>query len=102
VALYLLAKAYLTRGWLTNTQSDFNQASTICADIIANKATYGLDLWQDYGDAFVPANDYGKETLFVSDHSIDPKYGQYTVGGGAAGGAAQTPALMHSRMHQVH
>jgi len=89
VALYLLAKAYLTRGWLTNTQSDFTQASTICADIIANKATYGLDLWQDYGDAFVPANDYGKETLFVSDHSIDPKYGQYTVGGGAAGGAAQ-------------
>ncbi len=89
VAQYLLAKVYLTRGWLTNTQSDFVQAYTICADIIANKATYGLDLWQDYGDAFVPANDYGKETLFVSDHSIDPKYGQYTVGGGASGGAAQ-------------
>jgi len=89
VAQYLLAKVYLTRGWLNNTQADFVQAYTICNDIIANKANYGLDLWQDYGDAFNPANDYGKETMFVSDHSIDPKYGQYTVGGAASGGAAQ-------------
>lgn len=95
VALYLLAKVYLTRGWLNNTQADFQQAYTIAAGIIANKATYNLDLWQDYGDAFVPANDYGKETMFVSDHSNDPKYGQYTVGGQASGGAAQnlTPWL---------
>ena len=89
VAQLVLAKAYLTRGWLTNNQADFVQASTICADIIAKKATYGLDLWANYGDAFVPANDYGKETMFVSDHSKDPKYGYYTVGGGASGGAAQ-------------
>ena len=89
VALYLLAKAYLTRGWLNNTNADFTQAYTIASGIIANKATYGLDLWQDYGDAFNPANDYGKETMFVSDHSNDVKYGQYTVGGGASGGAAQ-------------
>lgn len=88
-AQYLLAKVYLTRGWLNNTNADFVQAYTICNNIIANKAAYGLDLWQDYGDAFNPVNDYGKETMFVSDHSIDPKYGQYTVGGGASGGAAQ-------------
>lgn len=89
VAQLLLAKAYLTRGWLNNTAADFTQAATICADIIANKATYGLDLWQDYGDAFVPANDYGKETMFVSDHVLDPKFGYYTVGAAAGGGAAQ-------------
>lgn len=89
VALYLLAKVYLTRGWLNNTQTDFQQAYTICQSIIANKSAYGLDLWQDYGDAFNPVNDYGKESLFVSDHTIDPKYGQYQVGGGASGGAAQ-------------
>ena len=89
VALYLLAKVYLTRGWLNNTQADFQQAYTLAAGIITNKTSYGLDCWADYGDAFVPANDYGKETMFVSDHSIDPKYGQYTVGGAAAGGAAQ-------------
>ncbi|GAB3730525.1 RagB/SusD family nutrient uptake outer membrane protein [Spirosoma lituiforme] len=95
VAQLLLAKAYLTRGWLNNTASDFTQAATICADVIANKSTYGLDLWQDYGDAFLPANDYGKETMFVSDHVLDPKYGYYTVGGAAGGGAAQnlTPWL---------
>ncbi|MFN7117137.1 MAG: RagB/SusD family nutrient uptake outer membrane protein [Saprospiraceae bacterium] len=89
VAQYLLAKAYLTRGWLNNTADDFQKAYTICADIISKKATYGLDLWQYYEDVFNPANDYGKETMFVSDHSKDPKYGYYTVGGGASGGAAQ-------------
>jgi hypothetical protein len=89
VAQLLLAKAYLTRGWLNNTAADFTQAATICSDIIANKSAYGLDLWADYGDAFVPANDYGKETMFVSDHVLDPKFGYYTVGGAAGGGAAQ-------------
>jgi hypothetical protein len=89
VGMYLLAKVYLTRGWLNNTQADFQQAYTIASSIITNKSTYGLDLWQDYADAFNPANDYGKESLFISDHSIDPKYGQYAVGGQASGGAAQ-------------
>ena len=89
VAQFLLARAYLTRGWLNNTAADFTQAASICSSIIANKSTYGLDLWQDFGDAFVPANDYGKETMFVSDHVLDPKYGYYTVGGAASGGAAQ-------------
>jgi starch-binding outer membrane protein, SusD/RagB family len=89
VAQLLLAKAYLTRGWLNNTADDFKQAAAICSDIISKKATYSLDLWADYGDAFVPANDYGKETMFVSDHVLDAKYGYYTVGGAASGGAAQ-------------
>ncbi|GAA4395592.1 hypothetical protein GCM10023187_02700 [Nibrella viscosa] len=89
VAQLLLAKAYLTRGWLNNTQADFIQAAAICDEIIANKSAYGLDLWQDYGDAFVPANDYGKETMFVSDHVLDAKFGYYSVGGAASGGAAQ-------------
>lgn len=87
-ALFFLSKAYLTRGWLTNSQADFAEAAKIANDIIANKATYGLDLWQDFGDAFVPANDYGKETLFVSDHSNDAKYGYYRLGSGESGGFA--------------
>jgi hypothetical protein len=95
-ALFLLAKVYLCRGWSSAAQgSDFQTAYTTATSIIANKATYQLDLWQDYADAFksgplsVNTNDYGKESLFVSDHSIDPKYGQYAVGGSASGGAAQ-------------
>jgi starch-binding outer membrane protein, SusD/RagB family len=89
MAQLLLAKALLTRGWLNNTAADFTQAAAICSDIASKKATYGLDLWADYGDAFVPANDYGKETMFVSDHVLDAKYGYYAVGGAASGGAAQ-------------
>jgi hypothetical protein len=89
VALFFLAKAYLTRGWLTNSPTDFAEAARISSEIIANKTTYGLDLWQDFGDAFVPANDYGKETMFVSDHSNDAKFGIYTVGSGSSGGAGQ-------------
>jgi starch-binding outer membrane protein, SusD/RagB family len=83
-ALHLLAKAYLTRGWLNNTVADFTQAYTIASTLITNKATYGIDLWQDYADAFKPANDYGKENLFVSDHSSVATYGAYQLG--AAGG----------------
>ena len=95
-ALYLLGKTYLARGWSSASQpADFTTAYTTLKSIIDNKALYQLDLWQDYADAFKPGplsvntNDYGKETIFVSDHSLDTKYGQYTVGGGAAGGAAQ-------------
>jgi hypothetical protein len=96
VALFLLAKTYLARGWSAAAQpTDFQNAFTTCQSIITNKSAYNLDLWQDYADAFKPGplsvntNDYGKETIFVSDHSIDAKYGQYTVGGAASGGAAQ-------------
>ena len=90
-ALFLLAKAYLTRGWLNNTQADFTQAYTIAAGIIANKVTYGLDMWDDYLDAFRPANDYGKETIFVSDHSSDAKYGNYILGSSGDVGNNLTP-----------
>jgi starch-binding outer membrane protein, SusD/RagB family len=86
-AKYLLAKVYLTRGWLNNAPADFAQAYTIASAVITNKTTYGADLWTDYGDAFKPANDYGKETMFTSDHSSDVKYGQYQPG--ASGGNAQ-------------
>ncbi len=87
-AKWLLAKVYLTRGWLNNDNSDFTLAYNTAKDLIDNKSTYGLDLWADYADAFKPANDYGKETIFVSDHSNDPKYGYYTPGGQQAGGNA--------------
>jgi hypothetical protein len=96
-ALFLLAKSYLCRGWSGAAQpNDFQDAYRYSWDSLwMNKAVYQLDLWQDYADAFKPGplsvntNDYGKETIFVSDHSIDQKYGQYTVGGQASGGAAQ-------------
>ena len=87
-AKWVLAKAYLTRGWLNNSNADFQLAYSTAKDLIDNKSLYGLDLWQNYADAFNPANDYGKETIFVTDHTNDPKYGFYTPGSGQAGGAS--------------
>jgi hypothetical protein len=85
-AKYLLAKAYLTRGWSTAAvSSDFQTAYTLCTELITNKATYGLDLMQDFASVNVRANDYGKEVLFVIDHSSDLKYGEYTTGSAASG-----------------
>jgi starch-binding outer membrane protein, SusD/RagB family len=95
-ALYLLGKVYLTRGWSGAAQSnDFAQAATILSNLITNKSTYGFGLWPDYADAFGEnaivrtSFDYGQETIFVSDHTINTKYGQYAVGGAASGGSAQ-------------
>ena len=87
-AKWLLSKVYLTRGWLNNDNNDFTLAYNTAKDLIDNKGTYGYDLWADYADAFNPANDYGKETIFVSDHSNDPKYGYYTPGSQQSGGNA--------------
>lgn len=64
-ALSLLGKAYLTRAWLTDNNSDFQQAYTILTGLIDNQATYGLGLWEDYQHAFTIANDFGKENIFV-------------------------------------
>jgi hypothetical protein len=91
VAKWLLSKVYLTRGWLTNSQTDFNLAYATATDLINNKGIYGFDLWQDYADAFKPANDYGKETIFVSDHSLDTKYGAYSQGASGGNGINVTP-----------
>ncbi len=95
-ALYLLGKVYLTRGWSSATQSnDFAQAATILSNLITNKSTYGFSLWPDYADAFGEnaivrtTYDYGPETIFVSDHTNNLKYGLYQVGGSASGGAGQ-------------
>ncbi len=87
-AKWLLAKVYLTRGWLNNAQADFQLAYNTAKELIDNRATYGLDLWQNYADAFKPENDYGKETIFVTDHTNDPKYGFYNPGGQQSGGAS--------------
>lgn len=83
VANAYLAKAYLTRGYTEAAVSgDFQKAADLTAALIANKGTYGLDLWQDYNDEHKPANDYGKENMFAIDYGItDPSYSAYTQGG---------------------
>ncbi|CAN5190421.1 RagB/SusD family nutrient uptake outer membrane protein [soil metagenome] len=93
-AKLLLAEAYLARGWSSASQAnDFAQAASIAADLITNKGTYGLDLWQDYGDAFKMANDYGKEAVLVADHSSNTTYGLFVAGSSGGDGTNVLPNL---------
>ena len=92
VANALLAKVYLTRGYTSaGSSADFTTAATMSASVIANKTTYGFDLWQDYADVNRPANDYGKETMLAFDVGADPVYSGYCCGNGR--GYNQLPVL---------
>ena len=62
----LLAAVYLTLGDKTN-------AAAKAKEVIDNRATYGYDLWADYGDNFKLENENGKESIFEV---------QYRSGGG--------------------
>jgi len=88
-ALYLLAKAYLWRGWSTVAQpADFTTAYSTAKGLIDNKATYGLDLLPYFPNIFREGNEYSSEVLMVIDHTKDLKYGQNsTVGAGATNGS---------------
>jgi len=96
VAKAYLAKTYLTRGYLSEIAqpTDFQQAADITAAIIAAKATYGLDLYQDYNDAMAEANDYGKENMFAIDYGFsDPSYSGYTLQGSGGTGLNELPQM---------
>jgi hypothetical protein len=85
-AQMLLAKVYLTRGWSSAAvASDFQNAYTTANNLITNKATYGLDLWQDYADVHKEGNEYGKEIIWVLDRNTDPKAAETNYSGGASG-----------------
>jgi len=88
-ALYLLAKAYLWKGWSTVAQpADFTTAYSTAKGLIDNKATYGLDLLPYFPNIFREGNEYSSEVLMVIDHTKDLKYGQNsTVGAGATNGS---------------
>jgi hypothetical protein len=101
-ARMLLAKAYLTRGWSSAAQpNDFQSAYSTSTDIINNKGTYGLDLWQDYDDAHKEGNEYSKEILWVIDRNTDPKSAEtnYTGGGGGSpnGGNKENRSCFYHR-----
>ncbi len=85
-ALYLLSKAYLTRGWSTAAQpTDFQNALTTAQSLISRKAEFNVDLYPNYADAYNPVNDAtNKEDLFAIEHSTDTKYGDFSAG--ASGG----------------
>nr|WP_294794645.1 RagB/SusD family nutrient uptake outer membrane protein [uncultured Mucilaginibacter sp.] len=86
VANTYLAKVYLTRGYNPEIAQpgDFQKAADLTAEVIANKGTYGLDLWQSYADEHKVENDYGKENMFNIDFGLggtDELYTGYTQQG---------------------
>lgn len=96
VANAYLAKVYLTRGYISEIAqpSDFQKAADLTAAIIANKGTYGLDLYQDYNDAMAEINDYGKENMFAIDYGFtDGSYSNYTLQGSGGYGINELPVL---------
>lgn len=103
VAKAYLAKVYLTRGYSeAKVSTDFTQAATITQELINNKTTYGLDLWQDYNDAHKEANDYGKENMFGIDYGFgqtDSRYNGYTQGG--SGGWGLNALLVLQRWNYI-
>lgn len=90
VALFLLAKTYLWRGWSSVAQpTDFTQAYTISKGIIDNKATYGLNLLPFFNSIFREGNEYSSEVLMVIDHTKDLKFGQNSNPGTGAGNGSE-------------
>ncbi|HTN18041.1 MAG TPA: RagB/SusD family nutrient uptake outer membrane protein, partial [Chitinophagaceae bacterium] len=93
VALFLLAKTYLWKGWSSvGTPADFTQAYTIAKSVIDDKATYNLDLLPYFPDVFREGQEYSKEILMVIDHTRDQKFGENNAPGTGAGG----PGANHS------
>lgn len=86
VAKSYLAKVYLTRGYDPEIKvaDDFQKAADLSAEVIANKASYGYDLWQSFTDVHKIENDYGKENIFNIDFGLggaDETFTGYTQQG---------------------
>lgn len=77
LALHLLAKVYLTRGWSAAAQpTDFANAAKTARELIDGRATYGLDLWANYADIHREGNEYGREILWVIDRNTDALFAE--------------------------
>jgi starch-binding outer membrane protein, SusD/RagB family len=70
VALHLLARIYLFRaysGISPNAQSDFQASYNAAMELIENAVAYGVELLQDFGDAYKQSNEYNREILFAAE-----------------------------------
>lgn len=72
-ALALLARAYLTYGYLkTGAEADdlFRKAQATAQEVITRKGEFGVDLWANYADIFKPQNNkQNKESLYTISNS---------------------------------
>jgi len=65
VAKHYLSKIYLTRGWDTNSESDFETAKTYAKELIDSKS--GITL--TYKELWSPSNENNSEILFAVQYS---------------------------------
>lgn len=82
VALHLLSRIYIFRaysGISANPQSDFQAAYNAAMKIIDNPAGYGVQLLQDFGDAYKQSNEYNLEIMFAAERiPLDNVNNEYT------------------------
>jgi len=83
-ALHLLAKVYLTRGWLNNSTADFQASLDAAKKLIDNRATYGVSLLNNYADVHREGNENNSEVLFMVEW-IDNQTFNNTQANGLAG-----------------
>lgn len=72
VAMHVLAKAYLTRGWLDIKESDdFLNAYNLAKDLIDNQSAYNLQLEDNFADVNKQGNEHGPEVIWTVEHTTD-------------------------------
>lgn len=86
VALHLLSRIYLFRaysGLSPSAQNDFQSSYNAAIELINNAGTYGVQLLQNFGDAYKQSNEYNLEILFAAERiPLDNVNNEYTNPGG--------------------
>lgn len=82
VALHLLSRIYLFRaysGISPNAQADYQSAYDAAIELIDNQGKYGVELLQDFGDAYKQSKEYNREIMFAAERiPLDNVNNEYT------------------------
>lgn len=82
VALHLLSRIYMFRaysGVSPNAQADFQASYDAAMELINNSGAYGVELMQDFGDAYKQSNEYNREIIFAAERiPLDNVNNEYT------------------------
>ncbi|MEQ8473979.1 MAG: RagB/SusD family nutrient uptake outer membrane protein [Marinoscillum sp.] len=82
VALHLLARISLFSaysGLSDNAQADYQRAYDAAMEVIDNPGTYGVELLEDFGAAYLQSNEYNREIMFAAERiPLDNVNNEYT------------------------
>lgn len=102
-ALFLLAKAYLAKGWEEEAKqagsgaASFTAAYNTAFNLYSQAGSYNVGFEQNFADVFKDGNEYGRECLFVADRNTDPVYSEsaYNDSGNAPASGNKENRLNH-------